>query len=113
MLELEIPQGLGQEDRLVTSEFQEVFDRARDKGGARVVVPEGTYHIGSVRLYGHTELHLEEGAHLVGSTDIADYTDWEIPSLPASRAYLPTTPVLSSRLQMPKRLQSRARKAPR
>lgn len=80
MLELEIPQGLGQEDRLVTSEFQEVFDRARDKGGARVVVPEGTYHIGSVRLYGHTELHLEEGAHLVGSTDIADYTDWDIPT---------------------------------
>lgn len=80
MLELEIPQELGQEDGLVTSEFQEVFDHARDEGGTRVVVPEGTYHIGSVRLYGHTELHLAAGAHLVGSTDIADYTDWDIPT---------------------------------
>lgn len=80
MIELKIPQELGQEDRLVTEEFQEVLDHAHGEGGARVTVLEGTYHIGSVRLYGHTELHLEEGVHLMGSTDIADYTDWDTPT---------------------------------
>lgn len=65
---------------LVTGAFQAAFDAARDAGGARVVVPAGTYRVGSLRMYGNTELYLQAGAHIQGSSDIADYTDWDIPT---------------------------------
>ena len=65
---------------LVTSEFQAVLDAARDAGGALVVVPAGTYRVGSVRMYGGTELHLSAGARIQGSDAIADYTDWDVPT---------------------------------
>ena len=65
---------------LVTGAFQAAFDAARDAGGARVVVPAGTYRVGSLRMYGDTELYLQAGAHIQGSSDIADYTDWDIPT---------------------------------
>ncbi len=67
-------------DRLVTEELQQLLDAARDAVGARVVIPAGTYRIGSVRMYGDTELYLEAGAHIQGSDEIADYTDWDIPT---------------------------------
>ncbi|AEB07770.1 hypothetical protein Corgl_1672 [Coriobacterium glomerans PW2] len=63
---------------LATSAFQEAFDRARETGPARVVVPAGTYRIGSVLMHGDTELHLRAGAQILGSEDIDDYTDWDI-----------------------------------
>ena len=65
---------------LVTQELQAVLDAARDGGGARVVVPAGTYRVGSVRLWGDTELHLASGARIQGSDDVADYTDWGVPT---------------------------------
>lgn len=65
---------------LVTAEVQAVLDAARDAEGALVVVPAGTYRVGSIRLYGDTELHLAAGAHIQGSDNIADYTDWDIPT---------------------------------
>ena len=43
------------------------------KAGGRVVVPPGTYLIGTVFLGDGTELHLQEGATLLGSPDLADY----------------------------------------
>ena len=75
-----VPSELGRSDALVTSEFQAVLDAARDAGGARVSVPAGTYHVGSLRMYADTELHLEAGARIQGSSDISDYTDWDIPT---------------------------------
>lgn len=80
MRDIIVPEELGRRDALVTAELQAVFDEAAKEEGVRVVVPAGTYHIGSIRLFGHTELHLAAGAHLAGSTDIADYTDWDIPT---------------------------------
>lgn len=77
---LTIQAELGQTSELVTAEFQAVLDEARDAGGAKVVVPAGSYHVGSIRMYGNTELHLEADAHIVGSANIADYTDWDIPT---------------------------------
>ena len=65
---------------LVTEAFQAVLDAARDAGGACVVVPAGTYRVGSVRLYSDTELHLESGARIQGSDNVADYTDWDVPT---------------------------------
>ena len=43
------------------------------KAGGRVVVPPGTYLIGTVFLGDGTELHLQEGATLLGSPDLNDY----------------------------------------
>ena len=63
---------------LVTAQFQSVLDAARDAEGARVVVPAGTYRVGSIRLYSDTELHLQEGTRIQGSDDVADYTDWDV-----------------------------------
>ena len=53
------------------------------KGGGRVVIPAGTYYMGGpIHLKSHVNLHLEEGAKLVFSTDENDYlpmvlTKWE------------------------------------
>lgn len=71
---------LADRDGCVTAELQAILDQARDAEGARVVVPAGTYRVGSIRMYGDTELYLEAGAKIQGSNDIDDYTDWDIPT---------------------------------
>lgn len=71
---------LASREELVTAEFQAFLDAARDAQGARVVVPAGTYRVGSIRMYSDTELYLEAGARIQGSDNIADYTDWDIPT---------------------------------
>ena len=55
-----------------TAAVQRALDACAGTGG-RVVVPPGTYLIGSVFLGDATELHLEKGATLLGSPDLADY----------------------------------------
>lgn len=75
-----VPAELANRNGCVTAEFQHILDRARDAQGARVIVPAGTYRVGSIRMYGNTELYLESGARIQGSDDIADYTDWDIPT---------------------------------
>ena len=53
--------------------LQEALDRCRDAGGGKVVLQPGVYHTGSIRMYSHTELHLQAGARLKGSEDWQDY----------------------------------------
>ena len=55
-----------------TVAVQRALDACAETGG-RVVVPPGTYLIGSIFLGDATELHLEKGATLLGSPDLADY----------------------------------------
>ena len=55
-----------------TAAVQRAIDACAEKGG-RVVVPPGTYLIGSIWLKDGVELHLQEGATLLGSPDLADY----------------------------------------
>ena len=57
-----------------TAAVQRALDECAKTGG-RVVVPAGTYRIGSIYLGDNTELHLEEGATLLGSPDLADYNE--------------------------------------
>ena len=59
-----------------TSAVQRAVDAARAAGGGRVVVPAGEWRSGSIRLYSHVELHLAEGARLVGGTSPDDYFDF-------------------------------------
>lgn len=56
-----------------TASVQRALDDCAAAGGGRVVVPPGTYVIGSVFLGDGTDLHLEAGAVLLGSPDLADY----------------------------------------
>ena len=42
-----------------------MIDKAFEKGGGKVVVPAGTYDVGSIQLKSNVELHLEKGALLL------------------------------------------------
>ena len=56
-----------------TQALQNAIDRCSADGGGRVVVPAGQFRIGTIILRSNVNLHLEQGATLYGSTDLADY----------------------------------------
>ena len=58
---------------LQTKAFQDAFDKIFLMGGGRVIVPEGTYHIGGVRIRSNTTLYLCKGAKIIASRDPNDY----------------------------------------
>ena len=60
--------------RLSTKAIQQAIDACSQAGGGRVVVPTGSFKIGTIQLRSHVNLHLEHGATLYGSTSLADYT---------------------------------------
>ena len=57
------------------------IDKCSGGGGGAVVVPKGVWHTGPVRLKSNVNLHLEEGAILLFSSDLSQYplvlTRWE------------------------------------
>ncbi len=63
-------------DRLVTKEIQQAIDTCFLNGGGTIVVPEGVFRIGCLRLRSNCTLYLEAGAYLEGSRDPEDYTDY-------------------------------------
>ena len=56
-----------------TEAIQKAIDECNEKGGGRVIIPEGLFISGTIRLKSNVELHLERGAHLKASTNIDDY----------------------------------------
>ena len=60
--------------RLSTTAIQQAIDACSQAGGGRVVVPTGSFKIGTIQLRSHVHLHLEYGATLYGSTSLSDYT---------------------------------------
>ena len=60
----------------VGEEIQRAIDDAFSAGGGRVVVTPGVHHTGTLRLKSRVELHLQEGAVLVGSVKKEDYSDF-------------------------------------
>ena len=58
---------------LNTTHIQAAVDAAHSKGGGRVVIPAGTFLSGSIVLKSGVELHLMEGAVLLGSTNPDHY----------------------------------------
>jgi len=58
---------------LNTQAINNAIVRQFENGGGRVVVPNGTFLTGTVRLRSKITLHLEEGAVLLGSPVLADY----------------------------------------
>ena len=59
--------------QLSTAAIQRAIDLCSRQGGGRVVVPAGAYKTGTLELRSHVDFHLEVGATLYGSTDLADY----------------------------------------
>jgi hypothetical protein len=89
---------------LNTQAVQAARDAAAAKGGGRVVVPAGTYLVGTVFLRDHVELHLEQGARLLGSPG------WFLLSQAAgqkargaARSQNPVNPVILSKKTAPSR----------
>ena len=58
---------------LETQAIQAAIDRVAATGGGRVTVPAGTFRTGTIYLKSHVELHLAQGARLLGSGDLGDY----------------------------------------
>ncbi len=60
---------------LDTEAIQSAMDACTKAGGGTVVLPAGTYLSGTLMLREHVNLHLEEGAILLGSTNLEDYPE--------------------------------------
>ena len=58
---------------LCTQQLQQAIDAIYKKGGGRLILSKGTYLTGGLMLCSGVELHLEEGATLLGSTNPYDY----------------------------------------
>ena len=56
-----------------TKAIQRAIDACSAAGGGRVIVPTGSYKIGTIILKSNVNLHLEHGATLYGSTSLNDY----------------------------------------
>ncbi len=75
----------GHGDSADTQAIQDAIDACHAAGGGRVVFPAGTYQSGTVRLRDHVTIHLERGAHLIGTADLTSYSGFKTGSLRNSR----------------------------
>lgn len=67
---------LGDGKTLNTLAVQKAIDACSQAGGGKVVVPTGTFIIGTVYLKSNIDLNLESGAILRGSANINDYAPY-------------------------------------
>ncbi|MER7336105.1 MULTISPECIES: glycoside hydrolase family 28 protein [unclassified Micromonospora] len=63
----------GDRTTLNSTAIQDTIDAAAAAGGGVVYVPPGTFLTGGLALKSNVTLHLEAGATLLGSPDLADY----------------------------------------
>jgi len=59
--------------KMATTAIQKCIDRVAKRGGGTVVVPKGKWLSGRIELKSNVCLHLESGAELLFSGEIADY----------------------------------------
>lgn len=66
---------------LNTEAFAKAMSHLAAKGGGRLTVPEGIWYTGPIQFESNIELHLERGALVLFSENLADYpvvaSDWE------------------------------------
>lgn len=58
---------------LNTQAIQQAIDDVSSAGGGRVLIPQGVFKTGALFLKQGVELHLDDEAILLGSTEVADY----------------------------------------
>lgn len=68
---------VGDGKTLNTLAIQSAIDKCADAGGGTLLIPAGTFLSGALFLKPGVNLHLDKGAVLQGSTDIADYPEGE------------------------------------
>ena len=56
-----------------TISIQSAIDKCRDAGGGVVLIPQGIFISGTIKLFSNIDLHLESGAVLKGSEKLSDY----------------------------------------
>ena len=66
---------LTNEKRIFTKAIQSAIDACAAAGGGRVIIKNGVYRIGTIILKSNVNLHIEEGAVLLGSPDCSDYPE--------------------------------------
>lgn len=64
---------VGDGSTLCSYAIQGAIDACGEAGGGKVVVPAGVYLTGTLYLRSHVNLHLEQGAVLLASTNMSDY----------------------------------------
>lgn len=62
--------------RICTKEIQSAIDACFLAGGGEVIIPEGEFYTGGLRLRTGVTLHLLKNAHLIGSIDPEDYVGY-------------------------------------
>lgn len=67
-----------------TQIIQKVIDKASSAGGGRVVITPGQFLTGTLVMKSNVELHLQQGATLLGNTDPFDYKEMDMPGHPVS-----------------------------
>lgn len=65
---------VGNGKRLNTTAIEKAIQACANRGGGRVLFPQGEYLTGTLELLSNVTLHLEEGAVIKGSTNLDDYT---------------------------------------
>ena len=68
--------GAVSDGKLCTEEIQKAIDDCFLQGGGEVVIPQGRYLVGGLRLRSNVTLHLLENAVLLGSLDPEDYSTY-------------------------------------
>jgi hypothetical protein len=68
---------IGDGKSLNTEMIQAAIDFQAEKGGGTVIVPAGSYLIGTIELRSHIHLFLDAGATLLGSPNLADYSRYK------------------------------------
>ena len=77
---------VGNGTALNTVAIQKAIDAASgNKNGGKVVFPRGVYLSGTLALKSNVELHLQEGAVLLGSTDPRHYRKLEVKGAPTPK----------------------------
>ncbi len=56
-----------------TKQINRAIEECSKSGGGRVLIPQGTWESGTLKLLSNVELHLQNGAVLMGSGNIEDY----------------------------------------
>lgn len=64
---------IGDGQTINTIAIQNAIDKCYANGGGSVLIPTGTFMTGVIQLYSNVNLHLEAGAVLKGSPNLADY----------------------------------------
>ena len=82
---------------LNTVAINRAIEECYNNGGGKVVVPAGRFLSGTITLKSNIELHLEAGAVLLGSTNIADYIDLD----GGHKLTLHNTPIIFSYYRRP------------